>query len=305
VARHRVAQSAWACTTAGKPSRGKALEFGLSVSALQRWIFWSVGQPQSDRKLPAELKTPTIDGIWFLTLPNRLTFSLLMRFTLSYGLLMIALVCVSQGQSQEDRAGFPYLTQLEDDPSYSDVSDVPNVHLDLRYASENNFLGKNLYREFRRCFLQRTAAEKFRQAARDLAKIMPGWKLLVFDCLRPRSLQQKLFAAVEGTSRQPYVANPRGGSIHNYGLAVDLSLEDQHGHEVDMGTQFDDFTTLAQPAQERESLASGKLSPEQLEHRLLLRKVMTGAGFIQLPIEWWHYDALPKAQVRKNFKIVE
>jgi D-alanyl-D-alanine dipeptidase len=228
-----------------------------------------------------------------------------MRFIMSCGLLVVSLVLVNQGQPQEERSGFPDLAWLAHDPGYSDISDVPNVHVDLRYASENNFLKKNLYGNFRRCFLERTAAEKLRQAARDLNMIMPGWKLLVFDCLRPRSLQRKLFAAVEGTPRQPYVANPRGGSIHNFGLAVDLSLEDEHGHEVDMGTQFDDFTPLAQPAQESKSLASGKLSREQLEHRLLLRKIMTGAGFIQLPIEWWHYDALPKDQVRKNFRIVE
>lgn len=223
----------------------------------------------------------------------------------SHGLLVVALVCSSQGVSQEKPTAFPDLAWLAHDPGYSDVSNIPNVRVDLRYASENNFLGQNLYGEFRRCFLERTAAEKFRKAAQDLEKVRPGWKLLVFDCLRPRSLQQKLFAAVEGTSRQPYVANPRSGSIHNYGLAVDLSLEDEQGREVDMGTKFDDFTPLAQPSQERESVASGKLTGAQLGNRLLLRKIMTGAGFIQLPIEWWHYDALPKAQVRKNFKIVE
>jgi D-alanyl-D-alanine dipeptidase len=149
------------------------------------------------------------------------------------------------------------------------------------------------------------AAEKLRRAAYELEQVKPGWKLLIFDCLRPRSLQKKLFAAVEGTPRQPYVANPRSGSIHNYGLAIDLSLEDGNGHEVDMGTKFDDFTPLAQPAREADNLAAGKLSREQVEHRLLLRRVMTAAGFLQLPIEWWHYDALSAAEVKKTFKIVE
>jgi D-alanyl-D-alanine dipeptidase len=207
--------------------------------------------------------------------------------------------------AQQPNATPPDLARLARHPDYLDVSAIANVRVDLRYASENNFLKKNLYGDFHRCLLQRVAAEKFRQAALILQETKPGWKLLVFDCLRPRGLQEKLFAAVRGTPQQPYVANPRTGSIHNYGLAVDLSLEDEHGREVDMGTGFDDFTALAQPAREPENAAAGKLSRKQLENRLLLRKVMTQAGFVQLPIEWWHYDAVPKEQVRKNFKIVE
>ena len=243
--------------------------------------------------------------IWSLTVARRIAFSFVMQFVMARGLLFFTLIPITAISSQEKTLKPPDMTWLAHDPNYSDVSDIPNVHTDLRYGSENNFLRKNLYGDFSRCFLHRVAAEKFRRAAPALQETRPGWKLRVFDCLRPRSLQEKLFAAVKGTPSQQYVANPRTGSIHNYGLAVDLSLEDEHGHEVDMGTAFDDFTPLAQPAQERANLAAGKLSLEQVEHRLLLRKVMTQAGFIQLPIEWWHYDALPKGEVRKNFKIVE
>jgi D-alanyl-D-alanine dipeptidase len=114
-----------------------------------------------------------------------------------------------------------------------------------------------------------------------------------------------LYAAVKGTARQPYVADPRTGSLHNFGFAIDLSLEDETGRELDMGTPFDDFTALSRPDQERENKEEGKLSTEQLEHRSILRNVMLKAGFIQLPIEWWHYDALPKEQVKAHYKIVE
>jgi D-alanyl-D-alanine dipeptidase len=221
------------------------------------------------------------------------------------GILLYALMPFAAIPARQMADAPPDLSWLAHDSNYSDISDIPNLHTDLRYGSENNFLGKNLYGNFNRCFLQRVAAEKLRHAARTLVETKPGWKLLVFDCLRPRSLQEKLFAAVKGTSRQPYVANPRTGSIHNYGLAVDLSLEDEHGKEVDMGTRFDDFTPLAQPAQEQANVAAGRLSREQVDHRLLLRNIMTQAGFVQLPIEWWHYDALPAAEVKKNFKIVE
>jgi D-alanyl-D-alanine dipeptidase len=197
------------------------------------------------------------------------------------------------------------LNRLLDNKDYIDISTIPNVHVSLRYASENNFLGKNIYGDFHQCLLHEIAAGKFRQAARALEQERPGWKFLIFDCLRPRSLQEMLYAAVKGTARQPYVADPRTGSLHNFGFAIDLSLEDETGRELDMGTPFDDFTALSRPDQERENKEEGKLSTEQLEHRSILRNVMLKAGFIQLPIEWWHYDALPKEQVKAHYKIVE
>src|SRR5215471_65510 len=176
-----------------------------------------------------------------LTSSMHLLFSFLMPWTTPRrgALLLFVLAPFLQLNSQEKTPSPLGMARLGHDPDYSDVSDIPNVHVDLRYASDNNFLGENLYGDFHRCFLHRVAAEKLRQAAHNLQQTRPGWKLLVFDCLRPRSLQEQLFAAVKGTPRQPYVANPRTGSIHNYGLAVDLSLEDEKGHEVDMGTKFD------------------------------------------------------------------
>jgi len=92
---------------------------------------------------------------------------------------------------------------------------------------------------------------------------------------------------------------------HNYGFAIDISLEDDNGHELDMGTGFDDFSPLSRPDQERKNREAGKLTQEQLDHRLLLRRIMSQAGFVQLPIEWWHYDALTKEEVRGHYKIVE
>src|SRR5215471_14798719 len=177
-----------------------------------------------------------------MILGTRMPFSFFMRFVIALGILVICPIPVAPASSQEKPPVPAGLERLADNPDYSDVSTLPNVHVELRYASENNFLGKNLYGDFHRCFLHRVAAEKFRRAARALVEKRPGWRLLVFDCLRPRSLQEKLFAAVKGTPRQQYVANPRSGSVHNYGFAIDLSLEDEQGREIDMGTGFDDFT---------------------------------------------------------------
>ena len=211
----------------------------------------------------------------------------------------------SIGCPQASTSTLSGIERLHLDKSYVDVSHFPNVHLRLRYATDNNFMKQNVYGDFHECFLHELAAAKFREAVRQLQNEKPGWKFVVFDCLRPRSIQEKLFEVVKGTPRQPYVANPKTGSIHNYGFAIDLSLEDEDGHELDMGTGFDDFSALSRPDQERQNREAGKLTQEQLDHRLILRRIMSQAGFVQLPIEWWHYDALTKEEVKGHYNIVE
>ena len=145
------------------------------------------------------------------------------------------------------------------------------------------------------------AAEKFQRACDILSKEKPGWKFIVFDAFRPISVQKKLYQHVKGTPQAHYVAYPTYG-IHCYGFAIDLSLQDEKGKPVDMGTEFDDFTTLAEPRFELQNLHSGKLTKEQYANRLLLRSVMKRAGFHQLQREWWHYEALPEHTVRQNYK---
>ncbi len=188
---------------------------------------------------------------------------------------------------------------------YVEIRNSDSVALDLRYATTNNFTGKNLYQTFNRAFLHRIAAAKLERAAALLHAAHPAYKLVIFDALRPRSVQYVLWNVVRGTDQQKYVANPQGGSIHNFGFAVDLSVLDETGKELNMGTPFDDFAPLAQPRLEENFLESGKLTRQQLQNRHLLRHVMEEAGFIPLPIEWWHFDALPKDEIRKKFSIVE
>lgn len=197
------------------------------------------------------------------------------------------------------------LNYVSHSSEYVEIRDSDRIAIDLRYATTNNFTGQNLYGSYNRAFLHRRAAEKLDRAAAALHVLHPDYRLLIFDALRPRSVQYRLWDRVKGTEQQKYVANPRGGSIHNYGFAVDLSIADDSGRELDMGTPFDDFTPLAQPRLEESFLAAGKLSEQQVQNRRLLRRVMEDAGFLQLPIEWWHFDALPKEEVRRQFPIVE
>ena len=114
-----------------------------------------------------------------------------------------------------------------------------------------------------------------------------------------------MWSLVKQTPQQPYVANPDKGSLHNFGFAIDLSLIDSSGNPLDMGTAFDFFGPLAEPRKENDFLKQGKLSSEQVRNRQILRSIMQEAGFVQLPIEWWHFDALPRQEVQDHYRIVE
>jgi zinc D-Ala-D-Ala dipeptidase len=197
------------------------------------------------------------------------------------------------------------LKSVQSSKDYIEIIPSPGLVIDLRYATRNNFMGRNLYGEFNRAYLHRITADKLGKAVLNLRAIHPKYQLVIFDALRPRSVQYVLWDQVKGTDKETYVANPKGGSIHNYGFALDLSVLDETGRELDMGTPYDDFTPLAQPQLETKYLKSGQISETQLRNRRILRRAMEAAGFIQLPVEWWHYDALPKNEVRGRYKIVE
>jgi zinc D-Ala-D-Ala dipeptidase len=197
------------------------------------------------------------------------------------------------------------LARLKTNPDYNDLSGIPGLTVDLRYATTRNFTGTNLYGRFDRAFLHKVAADKLRIAADHLQKLQPGYKLLVLDAARPRSVQQTLWDHVRGTDMQRYVANPAKGSVHNFGFAVDLTIADADGKELDMGTAYDAFVDLSQPVHEARFLREGKLTEMQIANRKLLRVVMQDAGFVQLPLEWWHFDALPVDAVRRQYKIIE
>ena len=182
---------------------------------------------------------------------------------------------------------------------------VPSILINMKYSTKDNFLKKDAYGNFNKCFLQKTAAKKLIRAQKILKRINPKLTLLVYDCLRPRRVQHQMWKIVKGTPRQRYVANPYRGSIHNYGCAVDLTIAAQNGIPLDMGTPFDFFGKRAQPRYERYFFKKGKLTRKHLKNRRLLRYVMKKAGFIGIRSEWWHYNAFSNAYVKKRYKIVE
>jgi zinc D-Ala-D-Ala dipeptidase len=188
---------------------------------------------------------------------------------------------------------------------YVDLSDLPFIKIDLRYASLNNFMNEDVYGAFNKAYLHRVAADKLSKATHFLQLQKPGFKFLILDALRPRSAQRKLFAKVKDTPQEKYVANPDKGSVHNFGFAVDLTVIDPSEKELDMGSGFDDFRPLSEPSKEEMFLSEGLLSQLHINNRRLLRSSMEQGGFLSIPHEWWHFNALTIDEVRKNFAIVE
>ena len=186
-----------------------------------------------------------------------------------------------------------------------DVSAWSGLRLDIRYATADNFMKKNVYDSYRVCWLHEIAAAKLEVALYVLRERRPEWSMIIYDALRPRRVQRVMWSLVEGTPNQKYVANPERGSLHNYGFAVDINLANEMGEPLDMGTRFDEFTPLSEPQWEEKYLASGELSAQQVENRTELRLIMQRAGFKGISSEWWHFDALPGGEVRGNYTIIE
>jgi zinc D-Ala-D-Ala dipeptidase len=156
----------------------------------------------------------------------------------------------------------------------------PTLHLDIRYAKSNNFVGRPVYKEAR-AFLQRPAAEAVVRANQILRK--KGYGLLIFDGYRPWSVT-KLFWDITPEEKKVFVADPKTGSRHNRGCAVDLSMFDlKTGKEVRMPGEYDEMTDR--------SHINYQGGSEQSRHlRDMLRSAMEAEGFSIYEPEWWHYD---------------
>jgi zinc D-Ala-D-Ala dipeptidase len=181
------------------------------------------------------------------------------------------------------------------------LSSIEGIAVDLRYATPNNFVGRDLYSPFDCAWLHVQAASALEQVVAWLAARRPGCTPLVLDALRPQRVQQQLWDALAGTGLQMYLADPARGSIHSYGMALDITILDEHGRELDMGTGFDDLTELSHPRLEEGFLATGQLTEQQLANRRLLREAMIDAGFRGINTEWWHFDCGDRELVRRTF----
>lgn len=200
------------------------------------------------------------------------------------------------------------VVRCEDIASHADfrhLSTLEGIAVDLRYASLDNFVGRDLYGSLDCAWLHRLAAAGLERAAALLAREAPGHRVLVLDALRPHRVQVQLWDHLEGTELRQYVADPARGSIHSFGMALDVTLLDPRGRELDMGSGFDEMTERSHPRLEARHLANGELTPQQVRHRELLRSVLVHGGFQGVDNEWWHFDMLDRQHVRRHFTRVD
>jgi D-alanyl-D-alanine dipeptidase len=188
------------------------------------------------------------------------------------------------------------------------IKDVDStIVVDLKYSSTDNFLGIDVYGDLEDCYLQPDVAKKLAMAQAYLRVKYPYYSLIVYDGARPRRIQQLMWDTinVESSERPKYLSNPKYGSLHNYGAAVDISIIDQDGIPLDMGTPYDYFGELAYPEREEQMIREGKLSTRQVMNRKLLREVMGKAGFFNIQTEWWHFNSCYRPEAISKYDIVE
>lgn len=169
-------------------------------------------------------------------------------------------------KSNLDKHGLVELIKLDD-----------SFVIDIKYATEDNFIGKKIY-TMPVCLIHKDVAKKLINANNEFKAL--GYRIKIFDAYRPYSAQQVLWDAADDKS---YVANPKKGSIHNRGAAVDITLVDMDGNELPMPSGYDEFS-------ERAHLKYDKCEQELIDNRELLGKIMVKNGFRRISTEWWHFD---------------
>lgn len=166
----------------------------------------------------------------------------------------------------------------------------PDFVYELKYATPDNFLKQAVY-DCGECYLRKSTAEALVKANEAFKQL--GYCIKLFDCYRPLSVQKKMWKILPGTH---YVANPAKGSKHNRGAAVDLTLVDAQGKELNMGTPFDFFGKEAHHTYTQHS-------KEVLENRKLLKETLDKYNFKSIYSEWWHYEYRPEMQSKvENFE---
>ncbi len=167
-----------------------------------------------------------------------------------------------------------------------------------------NYFRENFYNGLNKAYLRKEVAHKLSLAQKLLKSKFPGYSLMIMDAARPRSVSKLMYAKMKGTKFEKYVANPAKGSMHNYGIAVDITIVDETGKEIDMGfTPF--YKSVLSIYWNFAKLKMLDLSEQQKNNRKLLADAMKQAGFIPLSYEWWHFNSMPKDEARRKYKIID
>jgi D-alanyl-D-alanine dipeptidase len=185
---------------------------------------------------------------------------------------------------------------------------IPGIKVELKYSTTDNFFGQDVYGDLTKAFLQPEVADRLKNAQEKLQASYPNLTLLIYDGVRPLSVQQILWDNLDKPDdlKPLYVADPKVGSLHNFGVAVDLTIFDtESGQPLDMGTGYDFFGYAAYPDREMEMLAAGTITKAQVANREILRSVMKSSGFTGIGSEWWHFNAFSRKEAGEKFEIIK
>lgn len=202
-------------------------------------------------------------------------------------------------------------SKLEKPAGFENLIDVqsinPTIKIEIKYATADNFMHKQLYFNINKIYLQPDVAKRISECQKFLKKLNPEYSLLVYDGVRPLSVQKAMWNALDSipvAKRGKFVSNPANGSVHNYAAAVDLTICDKNGKPLDMGAGYDDIREIAYPSKEEYYLKQGLLKPIHIKNRKLLRKVMSSQNFKNIPTEWWHFNACSRKEAKIKYKII-
>lgn len=221
-----------------------------------------------------------------------------LRFSFVLACLILGIVSDSRANDVEQKF---MAAGLIDVNSVNTTIRVDLVHSDPK----KNYFREDFYNGLNRAYLQKEVAVKLSQAQTILQSKDEGLSLQILDAARPRSVSRKMYEKMKGTKFEKYVANSEKGSMHNYGIAVDVTILDKTGNELDMGFSPFRKSTLEIYWQFAKMKLGFKPTDKQMKNRQLLSETMKSAGFIPLAYEWWHFDGMPKDEARKRFKIIE
>jgi zinc D-Ala-D-Ala dipeptidase len=181
-----------------------------------------------------------------------------------------------------------------------------SIQVDLVNSDQDkNFFGENFYDGLYKAYLRKAIALKLSKAQSALKNEHSGYSLQILDAARPRSVSRAMYEKMKGTRFEKYVANPTKGSMHNYGIAVDITIVDESGHKLDMGpSPFYSSHATIYWNYFLKKIGFG-ISSKQQRNRELLKRVMLRAGFHPLAHEWWHFNGMEKATARSMYLIIE
>ena len=222
--------------------------------------------------------------------------------TYTYLFVFISLFLCAEAKAQINSIEKKFI-----DAGLVDVHSIDNtIQVDLVNSDpKKNFFRENYYNGLGKAYLRKEVATKLSRAQKILKSTHPGYSLLILDAARPRNVSKLMYKKMKGTKFEKFVANPEKGSMHNYGISVDITIVNKAGKELDMGFSPFRKSTLAIYWLYAKKKLGFNLTIAQKKNRKLLKDAMLGAGFIPLSFEWWHFNGMTKSETRKRFKIIE